>query len=345
MSKLRLVFFPFSIIYDGITRIKNYLYTNGILKSHSFSIPIIVIGNLSVGGTGKTPHTEYISRLLKNDYITSVLSRGYGRKTKGYLLATKESTAQTIGDEPLQIFQNITGITVAVCEDRSNGVNQLLADINPQVVILDDAFQHRKIQGSLYILLTTYDQPFYKDFVLPAGNLRETSSNKDRADIIIITKSPKSLSTQERDQIISSVSPTPSQKVFFSSIGYQDPIGFNTEKWDKNAPVLLVTGIVNPHPIQDELEKRGHSVTLLSFNDHHTYQDDDLKHISKRLRLLGENAIMVTTSKDAAKLKPLIQQSNHPITGFEIPIQIEILFGREKEFQNTISTHVKNYGN
>ena len=341
MSKIRLALYPFSILYDGITRFKNFLYETDILKSNSFNIPLIVIGNLSVGGTGKTPHTEYITRLLKSKYKTAVLSRGYGRKTKGYILADSSATAQTIGDEPLQIFNSITQIDVAVCEDRTTGVEKLITEQNSEVVILDDAFQHRKITGSLYVLITTFQQPFYADFVLPAGNLRETSSNKNRADIIIVSKCASTLLESEKHKIISNIAPLPNQHVFFTTISYQKPVEFrNNAEWKNNAKVLLVTGIVNPEPLKKHLTDIGNHVESLIFNDHHDFTDSDIETINKKITDLGNNAVVVTTSKDAVKLKPLLHKINSNINAFEIPIQISVLFNQEKEFQNLILQHV-----
>ena len=223
MSTFRKALFPLSIAYDAITRAKNFLYNSKVLNSAMFDIPIIVIGNLSTGGTGKTPHTEYIATLTKREGKTAVLSRGYGRKTKGFILANSNSTASQIGDEPLQIFNNIPNIDVAVCEDRATGIAKLMINQNSEIIVLDDAFQHRKITGSLYVLLTTHSHPFYSDYVLPTGNLRETSQNKNRANIIIITKCPSFLTNQEKLEIIKNVNPLPHQNVFFTHIQYASP--------------------------------------------------------------------------------------------------------------------------
>ena len=341
MSKIRLALYPFAILYDGITRFKNFLYSNDILKSNSFEIPLIVIGNLSVGGTGKTPHTEYVANLLKSQYKTAVLSRGYGRKTTGYLLADSAATAKTIGDEPLQIFNNIPEIDVAVCEDRTTGVRKLISENNSEVIILDDAFQHRKIQGSLYVLITTFQSPYYGDFVLPAGNLRETSSNKERANIIIVSKCPETLTKTEKLHIINRISPLPNQIVFFTSISYSMPIGFTDEsKWNPNSKALLVTGIVNPEPLKNHLIQMGMEVISMPFKDHHQFSESDVISIQNKLKELGENAMVVTTSKDSVKLKDVsnINKINKRI--FEIPIQINVLFNQNKEFQQTLLNHV-----
>jgi tetraacyldisaccharide 4'-kinase len=343
MSKFRLILYPFAIIYDGVTRIKNFLYNKDILHSNSFEIPLIVIGNLAVGGTGKTPHTEYLARLLHSKYKTAVLSRGYGRKTSGYFLADLNSDSHTIGDEPLQIYNNVDHIDVAVCEDRSNGVNQLLVDVHPEVVILDDAFQHRKIKGSLYILLSTYDKLFYNDFVLPAGNLRETAQNKKRADIIIISKCPDHLSDSEQKSIIQKINPESYQKVFFSKIFYQDPICFHgSQTWNTSLEVLLVTGIVNPTPIKKHITQLGAYVHVLSYKDHHDYSQTDIDTIRDHINQLGKHTVIVTTSKDKVKMKPLLQEFDpqKTIVAFEIAIQIGFLFNQENEFKKNILKHV-----
>lgn len=340
MSKARLSLFPFSVIYDGITRFKNFLYDSSILKSAEFKIPLIVIGNLSVGGTGKTPHTELVANWLKANFNTAVLSRGYGRKTKGYYLANSNSTSQEIGDEPLQIYNTVNGINVAVCEDRTTGVKHLIDSCEPEVIILDDAFQHRKIQGSFYILLSTYQKPFYDDYILPAGNLRESSSNKKRAELIIVTKCPSGLSAIDRDKVIKKMRLTSSQKVLFSEILYDKPIPFNDESnWESAKKVLLVTGIVNPLPLKEHIESVVKDVKLLTFQDHHDYSKKDIQLIKNELQKMGDHSVLVTTSKDAVKLKPLLNK--HELPAFELPIKIGLLFNQENEFKNIIIEHVR----
>ena len=340
MSKARLSLFPLSVIYDGVTRIKNFLYDKDILKSSKFQIPLIVIGNLSVGGTGKTPHTEFVANLVKDQFKTAVLSRGYGRKTKGYILANPDSITKEIGDEPLQIFNSVPNINVAVCENRTTGVQNLLESVKPEVVILDDAFQHRKIQGSLYVLLTTFQKLFTDDFILPAGNLRESASNKERANVIIITKCPSDLSSTEKGKIIAKIKPSSSQQVFFSFIQYNEPKPFTKNtKWNSSNKVVLVTGIVNPTPLQLHLESLGHEVKLLSYPDHYDYTQKDIEKLQQEIQLLGTNSVIATTSKDAVKLKPLM--NNLAVDAFEIPIKVGFLFDQEKEFKNIILEHVR----
>ena len=342
MSVFRKLLFPLSLVYDGITRFKNFLYNQGFLTSKTFNIPLIVIGNLSVGGTGKTPHTEYISRLLHPVKKLAVLSRGYGRKTKGYVLANKNSTASEIGDEPLQIFQNIPNITVAACEDRVTGVKHLINNELVNTIVLDDAFQHRKIKGSFYILISTFDKPFYNDLILPAGNLRESKTNKNRANLIIISKCPKDLSYKNQQLVLSKINPLPHQHVFFSTIKYDLPKQFHgSHSWNSTNNVLLVTGIVNPKPLKTHLELSGKVVETLSFKDHHNYTLNDIKEITKILTSKKTPFIIATTSKDRVKIEELISNTNTDFSFFEIPITIDFLFNQQEEFNSIITNHAR----
>lgn len=344
MSNIRKLLFPFSVIYDGVTRTKNFLYDNSFLKSISFDIPIIVIGNISVGGTGKTPHTEYLANLFKTKLRTAVLSRGYGRKTTGYILADKSSTAKTIGDEPLQIAQNILGINVAVCEDRATGISKLIKNENAELIILDDAFQHRKVKGSLNILINSYENPFYNDLVLPAGNLRETSANKSRADIIIVSKCPTHLDANEKKSIEKRINPESHQSLFFSHIKYGSPNSFfGSDTWGKNIEVLLVTGIVNPHPLKKHIEGMGKKVTLKEFKDHHDYSIDDIKSLHQNNKKQSNNFVIATTSKDRVKIQSVLDNIDSPLTFFEIPITIGFLFEEEKRFNEIVEEHVSTF--
>ncbi len=342
MSKIRLALFPLSIVYDGITRFKNFLYSSNILSSVKFDIPVIIVGNLSTGGTGKTPHTEFIAKLISPINKTAVLSRGYGRKTTGYVFANKDSIAEEIGDEPLQISRNISNIDVAVCEDRITGINRLMRTQSSEVIILDDAFQHRKVQGSLYILLTTYSKPFYDDKVLPAGDLRETSKNKNRADIIIVTKCPSHISEAKSLEIIKKIKPGLNQRVFFSEVIYDKPKPFfNGFDFEKVKNTILVTGIVQPKPLEKHIISMGKSVQGISFKDHYDYTLDDVKQMASKLFSLPKHSAIITTSKDAVKLQPLVKKLDSSIPIFEIPITISVLFDQENELKQIITDHVK----
>lgn len=341
MSKIRLALFPFSIIYDAITRIKNFLYSSHLVFSKKFNVPVIVIGNLSTGGTGKTPHTEFVANLIKPIKKTAVLSRGYGRKTTGYILANKASKPEQIGDEPLQIKYNIPDIDVAVCEDRVTGVIRLIENQSSEAIILDDAFQHRKVTGSMYILLTTYNQPFYDDYLLPAGNLRESASNKNRADIIIITKCPSSMMQDKRTEITKKIKPTSKQQLFFTQISYQAAIPFfKGVNFDTIKNVLLVTGIVQPKPLASHLTSMGKTVKRLPFKDHHDYSKMDIQQMVAALNYFEDDFAIVTTSKDAVKLKSLFRDFYPQIPVFEIPITISVLFNQESELKKILTNHV-----
>lgn len=339
MGKLRKILFPFSILYDGITSLKNYLYNSGVLSSTSFDLPLIIIGNLSVGGTGKTPHTEYIAQLIKDQFSTAILSRGYGRKTTGYIDANRNSSAKDIGDEPLELFTKIRGVSVSVCENRVVGATKIIEQFNPEVILLDDAFQHRKIVGSLNIILTPFDEPFFKDLVLPAGNLRENTSNAARADIIIITKCPDNLSLKEKNEFLNRLKLEPNQQAFFTSIQYKNPIGINTSSDLKDgSTIALISGIVNPRPLQKHLENRGNPVVLFEFPDHYDYSKNDLEQVQKKI---GKNTVVATTSKDAVKIEPLLYPS-FPST-FEVPIGIQFLFNDQNRFNKLIISHIESF--
>lgn len=338
MNISKIALFPFAVLYDGITRLKNALYNKGILKSTHFNLPVFVIGNLAVGGTGKTPHTEFLTSHLITLGKTAVLSRGYGRKTRGYIAAHSKSTAQEIGDEPLQISYSCPNAQVAVCEDRVSGINRLIKDYRPDFIVLDDAFQHRKLLGSFYILLTTYQKPFFKDFVLPAGRLRETRSNKHRANMIIVTKCPTNISKEEQLNYKTAIAASTSQKVFFTHIKYGQPKALNSNlPWQNPKEAIVVTGIVDPHPLKNHLESLGISVTLMPFDDHYMYTEKDLKIIESAV---GQDKVLITTSKDSVKLEPLLKKHAKNIAAFELPITIHVLFNEENELLTQINKHV-----
>lgn len=255
--------------------------------------------------------------------------------------AHRYATAAEIGDEPLQISLNIPEVIVAVCEDRCKGIDTLIKEDSVNTVILDDAFQHRKVTGSLYILITTFDDPFYTDLILPAGNLRESASNKNRADIIIVSKCPSNLSKSSSIDIISKIAPLPHQSVFFTYIAYGEPKLFHGDtKWDQAQEALLVTGIVNPTPLKAHLQSLNKEVTSLSYKDHHSYSSSDIGNITKKLTHMGSKAVAVTTSKDKVKIQPLMNEVNTPSSIFEIPIEVRFLFNEMETFHSLITSHI-----
>ncbi len=298
---LRKILFPISLVYKLVTNIRNYLYDVGVFSSQSFSIPIIAVGNLSVGGTGKTPQIEYLARLLQDKYRIAILSRGYKRTTKGFFKADATVTAQKVGDEPFQYYQKFEKVSVYVDADRVNGVQQILKEkVTPEVILLDDAFQHRRIKAGKYILLTPYNALYCNDSLLPTGNLRESKKGAKRADVIVVTKCPKSLSINEQQNIKKQLQPLPNQKVFFSYIEYNSNLRGEqkcTISDLKTTPFTLVTGIANPKPLVTHLKEKGLSFEHLNFPDHHHFSEKDIEKIEK------QGKITLTTEKDYTRLK------------------------------------------
>jgi tetraacyldisaccharide 4'-kinase len=302
MNLLRKILFPFAILYGFITSIRNFLFDKGILASYSFELPIIVVGNLSVGGTGKTPQIEYLIRLLSERYTIATLSRGYKRKSKGFVLANANATAETLGDEPYQFYQKFPSIQVAVDADRKNGIEQLLAQSHPpQVILLDDAFQHRKVKAGFYILLTAYDDFFADDFLLPTGNLRESRSGAQRADAIVVTKCPATLSEEQKYLIKQKIKQYAKAPVYFSSIVYDDFVFSKTASVPvttiQQTACVLVAGIAKPSSFFNYL-KNSESICL-TYPDHHHFTESDIQQIKQQT---GDK-MLVTTEKDYVRLK------------------------------------------
>ncbi|MCH3884650.1 tetraacyldisaccharide 4'-kinase [Tenacibaculum aquimarinum] len=315
MKLLRFLLFPIAVIYDLITSIRNFLFDKGFFKATSFNVPVIV-GNLSVGGTGKTPQIEYLIRLLKNENKIAVLSRGYKRKSKGFLKLNETHTAEDVGDEPLQYFKKFTNIRVAVDADRTNGIIQLLKGENsPEIVLLDDAYQHRKVKASLYILLTKYNDLFTDDFLLPTGNLRESRRGASRASIIIVTKCPTDLSVQEQQKIRGKINLEAHQQLFFSSISYDENISGseNISVNDLNKhEVVLVTGIANPKPLTSYLTTKGINYTHLNFPDHHAFSVKDIANIQNTFKAISsDKKIILTTEKDYVRLEDKLKDVSY----------------------------------
>jgi len=323
MIIFRYLFFPFSVLYGWITSLRNFLFNKGILKSHSFDVPVIVVGNLSVGGTGKTPQIEYLIRLLSPNYKLATLSRGYKRKSTGFILADANATAELLGDEPFQIHQKFPLIQVAVDADRKNGIEQLLAlKDKPDVILLDDAFQHRKVKAGFYILLSAYNDLYCNDFMLPTGNLRESRSGAKRADVIIITKCPKNLSEIAQQEIKNKIGlETP---VYFSYIDY-DNLVYNQSESKKVSEIkeldkLVVAGIAKPEPFFEYLEVSKED--RMVFPDHHFFTENDLNQIEKK----AINKVIITTEKDFVRL--INNNSKAPI--YYLPIQTGFLSNSEE---------------
>ena len=303
MNFLRKILFPLAFLYWLITFIRNWLYDKGIFKSSSFNIPIIAVGNLSVGGTGKTPQIEYLIRLLSYKYKVAVLSRGYKRTTEGFILADEKATASSIGDEPFQFYSKFPNIQVAVDANRKNGIENLLQLSNkPDVILLDDAFQHRKVKAGFYILLTAYDDLFCDDYILPFGNLREPSSGKKRADMIIVTKCPNDLSELAQQKIREKLKVK--QPVFFATIQYDDFVFGNDSQLlvseIQSETKVLVAGVAKPKLFFDFLKNE--TDEALVFQDHHHFSKQDCEQILAK----ANGRKIITTEKDFVRLNGLL---------------------------------------
>lgn len=360
MRILSFILLPLAWIYDGVTRLRNLLFDCGVWKQRHYDVPMMAVGNLAVGGTGKTPHTEYLLRLLSSKYRTAVLSRGYGRKSRGYQVAEGDISAEVLGDEPLQMHRKFPDVTVAVCEDRCAGAGRLLQrNPAPEVLVLDDAYQHRHIRAGLYLLLTDYSRLYSSDLVLPAGRLRESRRGSRRADIIVVTKCPPGMSEKERDGIIGKLAPLPRQSVYFSTMAYGRPYplfsGTSLPDEEVKDPVnacgksvFLLSGIAHPEPLSRHLEERGCSCRALRFPDHHRFTASDFAHINEMFAAMPPGTWALTTEKDAARLldNPSLLDENLRRNLWVQPIEVKFLFGQEQKFQQQIlyyvTTHSRN---
>lgn len=333
-----------SKIYGEINEFRNYLFRKNILKSVSFSIPIISIGNLAVGGTGKTPHVEYLIKLLSKNHKIAILSRGYGRKTKGYVAADKSSTVFDIGDEAFQIHSKFPEVDVFVCEKRVEGIEKILSEQpETELIILDDAYQHQYVKPGLSILLTKFTHLYSEDSMMPYGHLREKPKNANRANIIIVTKCPGNLSEKDAAEIISKINPSREQSVFFSKIEYGEIYALYENKalsYNElsNEDVLIISGIENPQPMIDYLQTMTKSLRSLVFSDHHLISAKEIKQIENQ----ATGKIIITTEKDAVKLKSLDYiPENLKKNIYVLPLQIEILLDKKNTFQNIIDDYVR----
>jgi len=340
---LRLFLWPFSLIYGLIIVLRNYLYDRGVFKSEKFDLPVIVIGNLAVGGTGKSPMTEYLIRLLKDSFKIATLSRGYGRETKGFLYVNETDSAKTVGDEPLQFKTKYPDVTVAVSEDRVLGVKRLKD--KHQIIILDDAYQHRALMPGFSILLLDYDGLFQPRLLLPAGDFRDSYGQRKRSDMIIVSKSPAHLSEENKKNALRKVAANPNQPVLFSFLRYGIPYNIlegspvKEEKiLQKEDHVLIVTGIANPKPLLNYVKENCDAVRLLSYPDHHDFTIKDINDITKQFHALEFNKkYILTTEKDFQRLKVYLKQSvmaDLPI--WVIPIEASFSDDDRKQFASLI---------
>ena len=341
---------PLSWLYGLGVKFRNMLFEIGILHSESFDVPVISVGNITVGGTGKTPHVEYLIELLKDKAKVAVLSRGYKRRTRGFVIADDNATAKTIGDEPLQMKRKYgDDITVAVDRKRCHGIRQLTSDEDGiDVILLDDAFQHRYVQPGVNILLVDYHRLIIYDKLLPAGRLREPLSGKNRADIVIVTKCPHDLKPMEFRVITKAMNLYPFQRLFFTCLEYKNitPVfGSGEQSLDsigKDCHILLLTGIASPQQMIEDLSPRCPHITPLTFGDHHTFTSSDVARINNEFAALPHPKMIITTEKDATRLIA-VEGLSEEVRGamFALPVKIRFMLGQEESFNEKIIGYVR----
>ncbi|MGE4587507.1 MAG: tetraacyldisaccharide 4'-kinase [Mangrovibacterium sp.] len=344
-----LLLYPLSVLYGILVYIRNALYDSDILKSAEFDVPVISVGNITVGGTGKTPHTEYLVALLKKHVEVAVLSRGYKRKTRGFLLVGSGSNVRDTGDEPLQMRRKFPEVTVAVDENRVHGIKQLLKqEVQPDVILLDDAFQHRRVSPGINILLIDYSRPLDKDHLLPLGRLRERKYQQRRANVIIYTKCPDAITPIQRRIIQKEVNLRPYQSLYFTSLQYGEPVPVFPEEAvavpclrERLVPVIMLAGIAGPDRFREYLAARTNLLDELVFSDHHRFTAADLRLIGQKQEIC-RNPFVFTTEKDAMRLR---DEACLPAAVrkrlFYIPVTIRFLESEGKSFEKKIVGYVK----
>ena len=348
LKSFRVLLLPFAILYGWIVSLRNWMYNKQYFKSVQFNVPMICIGNLSLGGTGKSPMVEHLLALLSDNYKVATLSRGYKRKTKGYALAGENTTALEIGDEPMQFHIKYPKVSVAVGERRIEAIPQLIQDVpNLQAVILDDAFQHREILAGFNILLTDFNNLYCDDIFFPTGDLRDERKSAKRADIIVVTKCPANLSLEERDEIIEKLYPAQHQSIFFTCIAYETPyhIYNPSEQWvlTMRDEVLLVCGIANPLPLKEYLHENTHTYYQISYSDHHIFSIEDLNEIKDKFdQITSKSKLILTTEKDAVRLVKYTEEL-HDIPLYVLPIKPHFLFNAEEAFNKLVTDYLAHF--
>ena len=342
---------PLSWLYGLGVRLRNQMFELGILKSRSFDIPVISVGNITVGGSGKTPHVEYLIRLLKDKVKVAVLSRGYKRKSKGFVLADAETCMKDIGDEPYQMKTKFPDIHVAVDKNRCHGIDMLTGNEkcnDTDVILLDDAFQHRYVKPGVNILLVDYHRLIIYDKLMPAGRLREPQNGKARADIVIITKCPKDLKPMEFRVIIKAMDLYPYQQLFFTTLEYdnlrqmQGGEEMSLKQLNKNMNILLLTGIASPKQMTYDLKEYSDNITPMTFPDHHQFTDKDIELINNTFCQMSSPKMIITTEKDSVRLTGMEGLSDEIRRNIYIlPIRIKFMLGQEEEFNNKIIGYVQ----
>ncbi|UKJ07055.1 tetraacyldisaccharide 4'-kinase [Solitalea lacus] len=349
MSGLRLILLPFSLVYGLIIKLRNLFYDKGWFKSHSFDLPIIAVGNLEAGGAGKTPMIEYLIRLLGDKKKIATISRGYGRRTKGMIIADGTSTAEQIGDEPMQFKQKFSAVSVIASENRVKAINAIKAE--HQVILLDDAFQHRKVKAGFTILLLDYNRIGERSFMLPAGNMREGKTEMKRADVIVVTKAPKIFSPLDQRIVEAKIRPYFDKEIFYSYISYgelkllhpkENVKEYQLSDINRKTEIILLTGIAKTRPLLDFLELKTKKITHLHYSDHYKF---GLKDVAKLAEVYNANSslqkVIITTEKDAMRLlSPSLQQEVEQLPIHYIPIKAEICDRFKQDFDNKILNYV-----
>ena len=343
---------PLSWLYGLGVKLRNFLFDTGIRKSQKFKTPVISIGNITVGGTGKTPHVEYLVRLLQDHLHVAVLSRGYKRKSSGFVMAGDSTTMSDIGDEPFQMKQKFPKVTIAVDRNRVHGINCLTDNdskkSNIDVVLLDDAFQHRQVKPGINILLVDYHRLIIYDKLLPAGRLREPLKGKDRADIVIVTKCPKDLKPMEYRVITKAMNLYPYQQLYFSTLDYEElqPVFKDTKELKskkdlKTQNILLLTGIASPRQMNEDLKPIVKSITPLTFSDHHAFSPNDVELLNATFAEMPSPKCIITTEKDAARLLTTEGMSDEVRKNlYKLPVRISIIQNQEEAFNQHIMSYV-----
>jgi tetraacyldisaccharide 4'-kinase len=349
MIIVKILLFPFACLYGLIIGFRNKLFDWKIIPSKSYPIPVISVGNLSAGGTGKTPHTEYLVNLLKNKYKVAILSRGYRRKTKGFIMAGADHTQLEIGDEPFQYLKKFPDVTLAVDEKRKRGISNILTERpETEVILLDDAFQHRYIKPGKSILLTDYHHLYIEDYLLPVGLLRERISGARRADLIIVTKTPKVLSPITRRNLLHELNPKHHQKIFYSYVAYDPPVQLKLCTNQKPASerynyIIMVAGVANSYPLQEYLRGICNELIVIDFNDHHQYTTGDFEKILKEYQaIISKDKVIFTTEKDATRLdNEEFSTYLDVLPVYYIPIRIKFHDCEEIRFDKLILDYVQ----
>lgn len=340
---------PFSWVYKAGVVLHHKFYEWGFMQTEKPALPLICVGNLAVGGTGKTPMVEYLLRLLTPNYKVATISRGYKRKSKGVVIANDETRFTEIGDEPMQFHTKFPQAKIVVGEKRINAINELMQQFPAtDVIILDDAFQHKAVQAGLNILLTEYDNLFTNDYYLPAGQLRDLKGNYKKADIIIVTKCPETLTMDEKHRLRHQIKPLSHQTIYYTSIRYGEPVHISTNistHLTSVKNVLLITGIANPEPLIAYLKRHDISLKVNSFPDHHQFNQSDINHLKKSFHnIKGDNKIIITTEKDAMRFKQF-ETGLEDLPFFAIPIEHNFLFNEAQSFNDKILLFIKNKNN